>query len=61
MNQETNNSTVDRDSLASEYLDRLLYTPYPVQEEALLTWHMQYLGDTLNKIAGEKAAIMEIC
>lgn len=29
---------VDRDSLASEYLDRLLYPPYPVQEEALLTW-----------------------
>ena len=32
------NLPVDRDSLASEYLDRLLYPPYPVQEEALLTW-----------------------
>jgi superfamily II DNA/RNA helicase len=29
---------VDRDSLASEYFDRLLYTPYPVQEEALYAW-----------------------
>ncbi len=38
MNQDTNKLTVDRDSLASEYLDRLLYPPYPVQEEALLTW-----------------------
>ncbi len=37
MNQD-NNTPVDRDSLASEYLDRLLYPPYPVQEEALLTW-----------------------
>ena len=38
MSQDTNNLPVDRDSLASEYLDRLLYPPYPVQEEALLTW-----------------------
>ena len=38
MNQEINNEPVDRDSLASEYLDRLRYPPYPVQEEALLTW-----------------------
>jgi len=37
MNAE-NNLPTDRDSLASEYLDRLLYPPYPVQEEALLTW-----------------------
>ena len=33
-----NHLHVDRDSLASEYLDRLLFPPYPVQEEALLTW-----------------------
>lgn len=29
---------VDRDTLASEYLDRLLFPPYPVQEEALFAW-----------------------
>jgi superfamily II DNA/RNA helicase len=27
-----------RDDLASRYLDQLPYTPYPVQEEALLSW-----------------------
>src|SRR5262245_33979501 len=27
-----------RDELASRYLDQLPYTPYPVQEEALLAW-----------------------
>jgi superfamily II DNA/RNA helicase len=27
-----------RDELASQYLDQLPYTPYPVQEEALLSW-----------------------
>src|SRR5580704_4370532 len=27
-----------RDELAAKYLDQLPYTPYPVQEEALLTW-----------------------
>src|SRR2546427_11517314 len=27
-----------RDELATAYLDQLPYTPYPVQEEALLTW-----------------------
>src|SRR6266850_5068931 len=27
-----------RDDLASRYLDQLPYTPYPVQEEALLAW-----------------------
>ena len=27
-----------RDDLASAYLDALLFTPYPVQEEALLAW-----------------------
>lgn len=35
------NLPVDRDTLATEYLDRLLYPPYPVQGEALLilfTW-----------------------
>ena len=27
-----------RDDLAAEYLDRLPFEPYPIQEEALLTW-----------------------
>src|SRR5436189_4299450 len=27
-----------RDELATRYLDQLPYTPYPVQEEALLAW-----------------------
>src|SRR5215213_9135585 len=27
-----------RDELATAYLDRLPYPPYPVQEEALLAW-----------------------
>src|SRR5436190_16514751 len=27
-----------RNELAERYLDQLPYTPYPVQEEALLTW-----------------------
>src|ERR1700758_1702935 len=27
-----------RDELASRYLDQLPFTPYPVQEEALLSW-----------------------
>src|ERR1700728_4507161 len=30
--------TPSRDELASRYLDQLPYTPYPVQEEALLAW-----------------------
>ena len=29
---------LSRDELASRYLDVLAYDPYPVQEEALLTW-----------------------
>jgi len=29
---------ISRDDLASEYLDRLLFEPYPLQEEALLNW-----------------------
>jgi superfamily II DNA/RNA helicase len=28
----------DRDAIASEYFEKLLYPPYPVQEEALLAW-----------------------
>src|ERR671932_2060767 len=31
-------STLTRDELAEEYLAQLPYTPYPVQEEALLAW-----------------------
>src|SRR5437763_2020148 len=30
--------TRSRDDLADQYLAQLPYTPYPVQEEALLTW-----------------------
>src|SRR3954463_3035751 len=30
--------TPRRDELATRYLDQLPYPPYPVQEEALLTW-----------------------
>src|SRR5438876_5335456 len=30
--------TVARDALADQYLNQLPYAPYPVQEEALLTW-----------------------
>ncbi|MFY7878350.1 MAG: DEAD/DEAH box helicase, partial [Pirellula sp.] len=30
--------TIDRDTIAAEYFDRLLYPPYPVQEEALYAW-----------------------
>src|SRR5207244_9785440 len=30
--------TPTREDLATRYLDQLPYTPYPVQEEALLTW-----------------------
>ncbi len=32
------NSPKSRDELASAYLDQLPFPPYPVQEEALLTW-----------------------
>src|SRR4051794_5778103 len=31
-------ATPTRDELAERYLDQLPYTPYPVQEEALLAW-----------------------
>ncbi len=31
-------SPPSRDELAAEYLDLLPFDPYPVQEEALLTW-----------------------
>src|SRR6516162_2258809 len=31
-------TTTTRDDLAEKYLAQLPYTPYPVQEEALLTW-----------------------
>ena len=34
----TMNSPKSRDQLASAYLDQLPFPPYPVQEEALLTW-----------------------
>src|ERR671914_257483 len=31
-------STVSRDEIVLEYLDRLPYAPYPVQEEAMYAW-----------------------
>src|SRR5437660_10695952 len=31
-------TTLSRDELATRYIDQLPYPPYPVQEEALLTW-----------------------
>lgn len=33
-----------REELASQYLDQLPYTPYPIQEEALLAWFMAEQG-----------------
>ena len=35
---------ISRDELATQYLDQLLYEPYPVQEEALLTWFTSEQG-----------------
>lgn len=35
---DTSSDEPDRDSLAAEYFDTLPFTPYPVQEEALLAW-----------------------
>jgi superfamily II DNA/RNA helicase len=35
---------ISREDLASQYLDVLLYDPYPVQEEALLTWFTSEQG-----------------
>src|SRR2546427_1531091 len=37
-------TTLSRDDLASRYLDQLPYTPYPVQEEALLAWFTAVQG-----------------
>src|SRR5437764_719618 len=34
----TSSAPPTRDELASRYLEQLPYTPYPVQEEALLAW-----------------------
>lgn len=36
--------TPSRDELASRYLEQLPYPPYPVQEEALLSWFMSDSG-----------------
>lgn len=35
---DPNRVAPDRDAIAAEYFDRLPFTPYPVQEEALLAW-----------------------
>ncbi|WP_417750280.1 DEAD/DEAH box helicase [Rosistilla oblonga] len=37
-------SPIDRDQLAVEYLELLPYEPYPVQEEALLAWFSEPQG-----------------
>jgi superfamily II DNA/RNA helicase len=37
-------STPSREDLATRYLDQLPYTPYPVQEEALLAWFSSNQG-----------------
>ncbi len=41
-----------RDDLASEYLDTLLYPPYPVQEEALLAWFTSKEGVMVSAPTG---------
>ena len=33
-----------RDELAARYLEQLPFTPYPLQEEALLAWFMAEQG-----------------
>lgn len=38
------NQIVDRDSLAAEYIEKLPFPPYPVQEEALLAWFTSEQG-----------------
>ncbi len=38
MNQLPSSPVPDRDTIAAEYFEQLLYPPYPVQEEALLAW-----------------------
>src|SRR5882724_9663827 len=37
-------ATPTRDQLAEQYLDQLPYTPYPVQEDALLAWFTSEQG-----------------
>ena len=37
-------SSPSRDELASKYLEQLPYTPYPVQEDALLAWFTAQQG-----------------
>jgi superfamily II DNA/RNA helicase len=38
------NPELSRDDLAAEYFERLLYPPYPVQEEALFAWFSSEQG-----------------
>ena len=45
--QSANESTQERpsrDALAAQYFERLPFTPYPVQEEALLAWFTSNQG-----------------
>jgi superfamily II DNA/RNA helicase len=42
----------DRDSIASEYFELLKYTPYPVQEEALLAWFTNEQGVLVSAPTG---------
>ncbi len=37
-------SQQQRDEIAQQYFDLLPYTPYPVQEEALLAWYTSEQG-----------------
>src|SRR5437667_12377345 len=43
-NSRNSMPTLCRDELASKYLEQLPYTPYPVQEEALLAWFTAQQG-----------------
>lgn len=37
-------SPIDRDTIVSEYFERLPYPPYPVQEDALIAWYSSDQG-----------------
>ena len=36
--------TADRDALATQFLEQLSYPPYPVQEDAILSWFTSQQG-----------------
>src|SRR6266699_3768722 len=43
-NSRNSMPSLSRDELASKYLEQLPYTPYPVQEDALLAWFTAQQG-----------------